>query len=150
LQVKSPSKRAAPEDFSRTRALTGLAPHLPPDLLAQALTTATAITDEDSRAEALGGLAPHLPPDLLAQALASAPRTSLETLLAVLDRGRTLRTRSARATYTGLLRGSLDGTDRRTCLGIIGAVAADLAEVGGIAAIQQSTRAVIDTCRWWP
>ena len=50
----------------RSRALAGLAPHLPadqqPHVLAQALTAATTITDEYSRAEALTGLAPTYPP----------------------------------------------------------------------------------------
>ena len=47
-------------DSARARALTGLAPHLPPDLLAQALTAATAIPDDDVRAQALtrAGAAP--------------------------------------------------------------------------------------------
>jgi hypothetical protein len=55
--------------------LTGLAPHLPADQLAQALAVATAITDDDSRALALTGLAPHLSadqqPGVLAEALAA-------------------------------------------------------------------------------
>jgi hypothetical protein len=54
--------------FWRADALTALVPHLPLDLLAQALTAATAITDEGSRAAVLAALAPHLPSDLLAQA----------------------------------------------------------------------------------
>jgi len=49
-----------------------VAPHLPPDLLAQALTAAAALTDDYSRGLALARLAPHLPPDLLAQALIAA------------------------------------------------------------------------------
>jgi hypothetical protein len=43
-----------------------------PAVLAQALDTATVITDGKSRAGALARLAPHLPPDLLAQALTTA------------------------------------------------------------------------------
>ena len=53
---------AIPDDSARAQALTGLAPHLPPDLLAQALTAATAIPSDYDRARALTGLAPHLPP----------------------------------------------------------------------------------------
>ena len=71
---------AITDDYSRARALTALAPQLPPDqrasVLAQALAAATAITDDYSRAEALTALAPQLPPDqrasVLAQALAAA------------------------------------------------------------------------------
>jgi hypothetical protein len=67
-------------DYARARALSGLAPHLPPDLrdaaLAQALAAAAQIASDYDRARALSGLAPHLPPDLrdaaLAQALAAA------------------------------------------------------------------------------
>jgi hypothetical protein len=47
-----------------------------PAVLAQALDTATVITDGKSRAGALARLAPHLPPDLLAQALAGATAVS--------------------------------------------------------------------------
>ena len=40
-------------ESARARALTALAPHLPPDFLDQALATATAISGESARAEAL-------------------------------------------------------------------------------------------------
>ena len=43
-----------------------------PAVLAQALTAATAITDDSVRARALAGLAPQLPAELLAQALTAA------------------------------------------------------------------------------
>ncbi len=61
---------------ARARALTGLAPHLPPDqrpaVLVQAFTAATAIPDDSDRARALAGLAPQRPLDLLAQAFTAA------------------------------------------------------------------------------
>ena len=49
--------------------LVGLAPHLPPGLLREALATTCIIVEEGTCAEALAGLAPHLPPALLAEAL---------------------------------------------------------------------------------
>ncbi len=63
-QVSDPGQRA--------RALAGLAPRLPEDLLRQALEAAREIEDERARALALAGLAPHLPEDLLRQALEAA------------------------------------------------------------------------------
>jgi hypothetical protein len=56
----------------QAQALVALAPHLPQELLAQALTVAQAIRSEEHRAEALVGMAPHLPKALLAQALTIA------------------------------------------------------------------------------
>ncbi|MGQ9827888.1 MAG: hypothetical protein ACUVSW_08490, partial [Roseiflexus sp.] len=47
-------------------------PHLPAELLREALAAARAIGDEWTRAEALQWLAPHLPAELLREALAAA------------------------------------------------------------------------------
>jgi len=62
-------------DRDRAWALAALAPHLPADLLDQALAVATAITSDPDRARALAALAPHLPADqqpaVLGQALAA-------------------------------------------------------------------------------
>jgi hypothetical protein len=63
---------AIEDEFHRAEALIALAPHLPPAVLAEALSAARAITDEHSRAEALIALAPHLPPAVLAEALSAA------------------------------------------------------------------------------
>jgi hypothetical protein len=73
-------------DYARPEALSALAEHLPPDLLAQALATAAAITDDSARAEALSALAEHLPPDLLGQALAATTKESIQAITALLDR----------------------------------------------------------------
>ena len=64
--------RQVPDPWQRAEALEKLAPHLPENLLDQALPAAREIGIESARAEALAALAPHLPPDLLAQALAAA------------------------------------------------------------------------------
>src|SRR5439155_893356 len=48
------------------------------DVLAEALSSAQAISDEFWRAHALAGLAAHLPPELLAEALSSAQAISDE------------------------------------------------------------------------
>ena len=53
----------------QAKALTGLAPQLPPELLATALEVARAITNPKYQAQALAGLAPQLPSELLAAAL---------------------------------------------------------------------------------
>jgi hypothetical protein len=64
------------DDAARARALTDLAPYLPPDHLTQALASAVAISDDAARARALTALIRHLPshqqPTALAQALAAA------------------------------------------------------------------------------
>ncbi len=81
--------RQVPDPGQRARALSGLAPHLPPDLkeqvLREALAAAQEIRDEFDRAEALSGLAPHLPPELLREALAAAQEIETDS-----DRARAL------------------------------------------------------------
>ena len=64
--------RRLPDPAVRIRALTGLAPHLPAALLAEAVSAARGITDESARAWVLAGLAPHLPAALLAEAVSAA------------------------------------------------------------------------------
>jgi hypothetical protein len=56
----------------RVNALIGLAPHLPDNLMPQALKAARSISDGKYRAKALIGLAPHLPDNLMLQALEAA------------------------------------------------------------------------------
>src|SRR5208337_4659995 len=60
------------DEENRAKALTGLAPHLPVDLLPKALDAAQAIENKRYRAEALIGLAPHLPEPLRGQACQQA------------------------------------------------------------------------------
>jgi hypothetical protein len=57
----------------RAKALMDLAPHLPDDLLDQALSAALEIHDEPPRANALTGLAPYLPDASLARVLKALP-----------------------------------------------------------------------------
>ena len=52
--------------------LTGLAPHLPAPLLAEAVNAARDITDDFTRAQVLTELAPHLPAPLLVEAVSAA------------------------------------------------------------------------------
>jgi hypothetical protein len=53
------------------KALAALVPHLPADLLAEAVDVAVALRLDFIRTRALSVLAPHLPPDLLARTLAA-------------------------------------------------------------------------------
>ncbi|EFO80411.1 hypothetical protein OSCT_1770 [Oscillochloris trichoides DG-6] len=73
----------------RAHALAALAPHLPPDLLAEALDVAQAITDATARAKVLGALAPHLPseqqPTAYKQALAITDEYARARALVVLS-----------------------------------------------------------------
>jgi hypothetical protein len=133
----------------RTRVLTGLAPHLPAELLAQALAAATTLPD-DSRTRALAALVPHLPAELLPQALATAPKTSIDTLTAILDRGRAVLLPEDPAAYVKLFGNSLIGTERRAVFGVIAAIAPTIADLGGLRAIEECIDAVGDVQRWWP
>ena len=142
------------DDSARARALTGLAPHLPPNqqpaVLAQAFTAAAAIPSDYTRAHALTALAPHLSPDLLGQALEAAPKASPETLTALLQRSRSVLAPDENAAYVNLLREGINGTDRIVCSDLLTAVAPDVAEIGGMHAVEQCVHAVIDVHRWWP
>jgi hypothetical protein len=75
---------AISDGFHRAQALTSLAPHLPPELLTQALSLASAITDGSVRAHVLIGLVPHLPPDLQAQTVSNA----LDAVITITDDSR--------------------------------------------------------------
>jgi hypothetical protein len=143
-----------------------LAPHLPPDLLTEALAAATATGDDTARALALAMLAPHLPPDLLTEALAAAtatgddfvraralevtPKTSGEALAALLHRSRSVLPRRQEAAYINLLRESINGTDRKVCFYLLTVGAPAIAEFGGAHAVEQCFHAVVDVSRWWP
>ena len=130
--------------------LGALAPHLPADLLAQALTAATTLTSDYYRAEALGALAPHLPAGLLAQALTATPRTSRETVMALAERSQITLTRDSDNVYVALLRDSLDGSSRSMCIDVIVTAAPRITEIGGVYTIEQCVTAVTDAYRWWP
>jgi hypothetical protein len=49
-----------------------------------------------------------------------------------------------------LLRVGLKGTSRNTCLGVIGAVATELAQVGGPDVVCETAAGVTDVYAWWP
>ncbi|MFF5229611.1 hypothetical protein [Dactylosporangium sp. NPDC000521] len=61
---------------ARAWALVGVAPHLPPDLLGDALGIAAAITEPGALADALAGLTPHLPAQQRRDAVAAAALTA--------------------------------------------------------------------------
>ncbi|MCS6993056.1 MAG: hypothetical protein NZP74_04425, partial [Anaerolineales bacterium] len=64
--------RQMPDEKQRAEALEHLLPHLPPDLLPEAVAAAREIRDADARARVLTALAKRLPPELLPDALAAA------------------------------------------------------------------------------
>jgi hypothetical protein len=78
--------RGISSEGSRSRALAGLAPHLPPELqgevIGEALSAARSVSSEEERSRALAGLAPHLPPQLqgevIGEALSAARSVSSE------------------------------------------------------------------------
>jgi len=127
-----------------------LAPHLPPDLLAQLLAVTAAIPGDSARAGALTALAPHLPPDLLPQALSATPKESIEAIEALLDRGQAILSAERNGTLLGLLRASFGGIDRISCLSIIALMAPTIAEIGGSDAVQECIKAIADVHQWWP
>jgi hypothetical protein len=109
-------------ESARAQALAALAPHLPPNLLPQALAAAGEIEWESARAQALAALAPRL---------AELPRPALYPLwdktLPVL----------ARRTRPDLL------ADLQALVPVIHAL-------GGEAAITETARAIQDVAHWWP
>jgi hypothetical protein len=68
-------------DYSVARAIKTLAPHLPADLLDDALAAATAMTRPGDRAEALAALVPHMPAHQQSAVLAKA----LSAITAITD-----------------------------------------------------------------
>jgi len=58
--------------YNRVRALGELAPHLPAELLPEALTVARALENSSDRAEVLGELVPHLPAERRVEVLSEA------------------------------------------------------------------------------
>lgn len=142
--------KAITDDRERADTLTSLAPHLPHGLLAEALTATATIADWSARARTLANLAPQLPPQLLGEALALTPRTSLDALIAILERASSLLTADEHAAFINLLRKGLDGTNRRTSLTILAQVTPAIAEIGGAVTIQECAGAIADVHRWWP
>ena len=70
IQDRYGDDRRRSDGFSfRAKALSELAPQLPPELLSEALAITREISDESYRASALGALAPHLTSALLPEAL---------------------------------------------------------------------------------
>jgi hypothetical protein len=109
--------RHHPKQRLRPRRCADLAgPHLPGDLLGQALAAATAISDDPARAQALAGLAPHLPADLLGQALTAASEGSTEPLVALLERVTQLSPTISHELLLGLLRSCLEGIERASAV----------------------------------
>jgi hypothetical protein len=141
---------AITDDYVRPEAFSALAEHLPPDLLAQALAAAAAVAGDSARAEALSALAEHLPTDLLAQALAATPKESIEAITALLDRAQSILSPEWDGTLLGLLRISLGGINRISCLSIITLMAPTIVEIGGSDAVQECIKAIADVHRWWP
>jgi hypothetical protein len=141
---------AITDDYVRPEAFSALAEHLPPDLLGQALAAAIAITEDSARAEAFSALAEHLPPDLLGQALAATPKESIQAITALLDRGQSTLSSERNGKLLSLLRASLGGIDRISCLNIITLMAPTIAAIGGSGAVQECIKAIADVHRWWP
>ena len=141
---------AITDDYVRPEAFSNLAEHLPPDLLAQALAAAAAVTGDSARGEALSALAEYLPPDLLGQALAATPKESIQAMTGLLDRGQSILSSERNGTLLGLLRASLGGIDRISCLSIITLMAPTIAEIGGSGAVQECIKSITDVHRWWP
>lgn len=131
-----------------TQAIKTLAPHLPADLLAEALAAATA--SSICSAEPLIALAPRLPPELLADALTAALDRGHDVLTAVLRRALAVLMPDHRAALLDLIRTAVDRGDRPTCLDIIAASASAIAQLGGVLATQGCVEAICDVHRWWP
>ena len=109
---------AITDDSARVPALTGLAPHLPAELLAQALTAA-----------------PRTNTDPLAALLDRGRQLILLSSEQALD-------------WVNLLLSSLSRTNQVTCLNVINSAAPTIAEIGGLAALRNCVKAIEDVHRW--
>src|SRR5262249_52569952 len=117
--------RAIGDEWACAHALAGLAPRLPPELLAEALQAARAIRDGRARARALAGLAPRL---------AALPRQHLASLW----------------TDTLHLLAKHTRPDLVAALRALAPVLVALAGPDPGAELAEVPQAVLDVARWWP
>jgi hypothetical protein len=135
----------------RAAALGALAPHLPAELLAEALTVARAIEDSSSRAYVLEALAPHLPVELLAEAL-----TVARAIEDSRGRARALGALAPQLSGHFLLQGFealldvLPGCQRKSSLLSVSAFFPYQKEFQGPKGLEEARRAIVDTARWFP
>jgi hypothetical protein len=149
--------RAIGRDYDRASAITELAPHLPADLLANALAAARAIRGAYPCAKALAGMALHLPPEERPAALADA----LAAALAISDENHRAEALAGLAPHLPpeVLPEALDallGTCARlprpqAISRLVGAVAGiGMEQLGGEATVRELVSAIVEVGRRWP
>jgi hypothetical protein len=131
--------------------LTGLAPHLPENLLPEALATARGIGDESNRAKALTGLAPYLPENLLPEALATARGIGDES-----NRAKALQALTKVLTPANVNRALWENTlhalgtlTRPSFLDTIPNLVPLILHCGGLVALREVHQAIREVSRWW-
>ena len=139
----------------RAIALASLVPFVPADeqqaMIARALDAAISNTYFSGRAKALTSLSQYLTADQLADAYAASPadRSAILTT-AILARNRRTPPADQAAESVALLRDGLEGADRRCCLTAITNLAPMIAQLGGVPAMNECIRGILETHRWWP
>ncbi len=143
--------RAMRDEFNRARALQGLAPHLSENLLSEALEVVRAIGSESYRAEALQGLAPHLSENLLPEALEIARAIGSESSRAeALQRLVTkLASISIDLLFLKKTFHALATLNRSHFLENLPQLAPLIVKFGGIEALREIPKAIMDVSRWW-
>ena len=149
------------EHWQRAYALRQLAPFLQQprrsEMLEEALAAARAIHDDEQRAQELAHLAPDFTQpkmvEIFAEALAVARRIEEQTartkaLSRLLAHMIDLAPSTLHRLWSETLRTSAERT-RAEVLADLRALGQALAALGGTAAVEEVTRAVRDTSRWW-
>ena len=152
--------RAISNEWSRAIVLGKLAPRLPEheqaEVFKEALSAARAISDEKNRAEILWELAPRLPDSLLGEALQMARSLchhdgSIAVLSSLAPRWSAV-CRSTQRTELEELSATLRAfarTKRPQLLQAIQALLPVIAAQGGVPALRETARAIVDTAKWW-
>jgi hypothetical protein len=156
LLVEAVDAATRPRDMSRAQTLAKLAPLLSEDLLARALTGATAIVDEQARVAALESLAPYLDARQLTRAIEVSPGSRISLLkaaaLAKAREGISRENRMGqeeRIACAELIRAGMAGASHHQSLAIIDSIAPAIAYLGGWAATGTCVQSIDSIYHWW-
>ncbi|CCI04006.1 NB-ARC domain-containing protein [Microcystis aeruginosa] len=137
-------------EYYRVKVLTGLAPHLPQNLLPEALEIARAIKLEGYRAEALTELVPYLP-EVLPEALAVARTIGSESSRAEALQGLTkvLTPANVDLSLWEKTLQALGTLTRSSFLETIPNLVPLILHFGGVVALREVYQGIREVSRWW-
>ncbi|RTL94127.1 MAG: ATP-binding protein [Hyphomicrobiales bacterium] len=139
------------DEKKRSVAFVALAGHLPPDLVARALSAAEDIENEVYRADVLWTLLPHLTPILASQALSAARAVGDKRLI----EGTVIRVAKAipqtnQQDWLDVIASTAGNLERPAALALLADSIHLAVELGGFRAAQAILRAVKETAEWYP